>query len=70
MRLMEARVDGIVVKHDTTDVTTSYPGMWCVCVCVCVCVCMRYVRMCVCSVCVCVCLCLCLSVSVLHIATS
>ena len=27
MRLMEARVDGIVVKHDTTDVTTSYPGM-------------------------------------------
>ena len=29
MRLMEARVDldGIIVKHDTTDVTRSYPGL-------------------------------------------
>ena len=36
MRLMEARVDGIIVKHDTTDVTRPYPSM-CVCVCVSVC---------------------------------
>ena len=37
MKLMEARVDGIIVKHDTTNVTRSYPGVS-VCVFVCVCV--------------------------------
>ena len=39
MRLKGGRVDGIIVKHDTTNVTVTevYPGV-CVCMCVCVCV--------------------------------
>ena len=51
MKLMGARVDGIIVKHDTT--VFSYPGMSvCMSLCVYVCVC----------VCVCVCACACVRV--------